>query len=132
MRSGGVELVEDLPDQLLQQILQRHDAESAAKFVQYHGEVASLPLHVEQQVAAGAAGRCIGDRANWQRIAGFELEQIKGMEHPDDFVERSPVYRQPTVAALREDRGDILQGIVLGNRHQIGPRSSSPLAPDAR
>ena len=43
-------LVEDLADQLLQQVLERGDAERAAELVEHDGEVAALALHVEQQV----------------------------------------------------------------------------------
>ena len=52
-----VVLVEDLADQLLEQILQRRDAERAAELVEHDGQVAALPLHIEQQVAAAPAGR---------------------------------------------------------------------------
>ena len=52
-----VVLVEDLAHQLLEQVLQRGDAERAAELVEHDGEVAPLALHVEQQIAAGPAGR---------------------------------------------------------------------------
>ncbi|HEY9441838.1 MAG TPA: hypothetical protein VIQ25_01225 [Gemmatimonadales bacterium] len=115
-------LVEDLAHQLLQQILQRRDAERAAELVEHDGEVAALALHVEQQVAAGPAGRRDRHRTHRQRVAGAELEQIERVEHAHDLVEGAAVDRDPAVAALGEDHPDVGEVGVLLDRHQIGAR----------
>ena len=83
--------------------------ERAAELVEHHREVPPLALHVEQQVAAAPAGRRHGDRPDRQRITGLEPEQVEGVEHADDIVERLAEDRDPAVAALGEDQPDVLE-----------------------
>ena len=85
--------------------------------------MAALPLHVQQHVAAGAAGGRHGQGAHRQGVTGGEFEQVKGVDHADHLVERAAIHRQPTVAALHERRPDLLDGGLLGYRHQLGARS---------
>ena len=80
-------LVEDLTDQLFQQILEGRDAEGSAELVEQHGEMAPLALHVEQQIAATPAGRRNRHRADRERVAGTQLEEIERVQHPDDLVQ---------------------------------------------
>ena len=118
-----VVLVEDLADQLLQQILQRGDAERATELVQHHGQMAPLALHVEQEIAAAPAGRRHRHRADRERISRLELEEIEGVEHADDVVQRLPEDRDPAVAAAGEDQPNLVQRRILLDGHDLGPRS---------
>jgi hypothetical protein len=115
-------LVEDLPDQLLQQVLQRDDAERAAELVQHEGEMPALPLHVEQEVPAVPAGRRDRDRSHRQRISRPELEEIECVEHADDLVEGAAEHRDPAVAALGKHHANVLQRGVLLDRDDVGAR----------
>src|SRR6185436_10545130 len=117
-----VVLVEDLAHQLLQQILERRNAECTPELVQQDGEVPPLSLHVEQQIAAASAGGRHRHGANGKRVAGLQLEQVERVQHADDFVEGTPVHRNPAVPALGEDLSDVLQGRVFGDRDDLGAR----------
>src|SRR4029453_7814940 len=82
-----VELVEDLAYQLLEQVLEGDDAQRPPEFVQDHGEMAPLPLHVEQQVAAVPTRWRVGHRADREPVSRLQLEEVKGVQHPDDFIQ---------------------------------------------
>ena len=127
-----VMLVEDLAHQLLQQIFQRCDAQGSAELIEHYREVAPLPLHVEQQVAAGPAGR--GDRhgAHRQRVARLELEQVECVQHADDVVQRSADHRNPAVSAAGEDQPDLIQWRILFDRDDVGAWESSLPEPAVR
>ena len=73
-----------------------------AEFIEDHGQVAALPLHVDQQVATGPARGRQGHGPDRQRIARLQLEEVEGVDHTDDFVEGFAIYRNAAVAALRE------------------------------
>ena len=63
-----------------------------------------------------------GHRPDRQRIARAQLEEIEGVQHPDDLVERAAVHRDAAVPALREHRADVLQRRVLLDRDDVGAR----------
>ena len=96
--------------------------ERAAELVEHHREVAPLALHVEQQVAAGPAGRGHRHRPHGQRIARLQPEQIERVQHADDVVERLAEHRDAAVAALGEDHADVVERRVLVDGHDVGAR----------
>ncbi len=82
-----VVLVEDLAHQLLEQILQRRDAEGAAELVEHDGEVPPLALHVEQEVAAGSG---------WP---GVTATGRTGSGSPGRSLNRSKACSMPTISS---------------------------------
>ena len=100
--------------------------------VEHHRQVPPLPLHVDEQVAAGPARRRHRHRPDRERAPCSQLEEVEGVQHPHDLVERAAIHREPAVAAL----GEGLPDLGLASRPPGSPRcrcaASSPRAPGAR
>ena len=99
----GVVLVLDLAHDLLQDVLQRHDAGRAAELVHHHGEVARPPLEVAQlaveRLALGHERRRPDQRGPLprRRMAVQRVQHVLGVEDAGDVVGMSVVDEEPGV-----------------------------------
>jgi hypothetical protein len=86
-------LVEDRPDDLLEQILHRHESRGAAVLVEDHGQMHLEPLHVRQDVLhfprSGDEERRAHDRPDGIQWPGAQRRQdVLGQDHAHDLIER--------------------------------------------
>ena len=125
-RVGRVVLVADLPDDLLEQVLERDDAGRAAVLVDHHGQVRARVLQVAQQVVQGPALGHGDDAADERRspgrgaLLGGQAEHVLHVDQAHDVVEVGGEDGEPGVAG-----GD-------GRGEQLGRRSSRRPRPRPR
>src|SRR4051812_40259314 len=103
-RSWLVVLIADVPDELLEQILERHDAGEAAGWIADDREVSPPAQHLEQRVVAAGTHRDVRHRAEPNAFALGILEYVEGVNHSDDVVERVAINRHATVARLGDSQ----------------------------
>src|SRR5688572_18067 len=128
-RHGLVVLVPDVPDQLLEEILERHQPRRAAVFVEHDPEVLALSQHLEQKLVAPFGGRGVYDRAQLRSLFPACLEHVEDVHHPDDLIDRTAVDRHTTVSGLRDEprhlsrMRSLVDGEDRGSRcHHVGDR----------
>ncbi len=104
-----VVLVLDLADDLLEEVLDGHQAGRPAVLVEDDREVDLPPLELVEQVVhahrLGHEDRRAQDRAKGRPLGGGTLEerqQVLGVQDPDDLVDRLLVDRDPAVALIDE------------------------------
>ena len=96
-----VVFVADLADDLLDEVLERHDPRGAAVLVDDDGEVDFVALHLAQELVGFLRLRDEEHRAD--ELSDVEvpfaareaLEQILHVDHADDLIERALVDGQP-------------------------------------
>src|SRR5215211_9009762 len=91
-----VVLIANVADELLEQILEGHDAGQPTRCIAHDGEVSASAQHLEQEVIAVRGHARLGNGPQPNVAIGL-LEYIEGVDHSDDGVERFPVDRNPAV-----------------------------------
>ena len=113
-----VVLILDVADQLLDQVLQRHDAGRAAVFVDHDGQVGAVPAHLRQGRHDGLAGRQHLHRpldvTDPSGPVAAGIEQVTGVHEADHVVVGVFEDGKPRVRRPRRDRDS------LGHRHRGG------------
>src|SRR5699024_4722550 len=89
-------------NELLEQVLQRHDPDQLPGRVAHDGQVTAPAQHLEQEVVAPRGDRRVRDRAEPNVGAVGVLEDVERVDHPNDIVERLTVDRYSAVARLRD------------------------------
>src|SRR5687768_1541294 len=80
-RRGLVVLVADVPDELLEQVLERHETHGALLLVLHQRKVLTTPQHTEQQLAAGRRiGRERDGAKRWKSLASH-LQHVERVHH---------------------------------------------------
>ena len=130
---GGFPVVRDLPDDLLDDVPERHDALARAILVHDDRELDAPALHLRQEVADPLGGRDVVRRAHERadRLPGGAPGQdVEGRDHAHDVVDALPVHRQPRVPALPDRRDRLVDARVLGHRDDVDQRHHD--LPDGR
>ena len=126
-----VVLVADVAHDLLEDVLDRHDAHGPAVLVDDHGHRLAALLHLQQQIVGGLAGGHVEElpegRADGLGGRGGQLLQdIEGIDHTDDVDDIAPVDGESGEARLVDESSGIPEGrLVLEGRH-IGDRHHDP------
>jgi hypothetical protein len=141
---SGVVLVPNLADELLDEVLQRHDAGRAAVLVDHQREVPPFLLHLEEQRVDLARFRHDEHRTDQGavelalvRLRGH-AQQVLGVEEPGDVIDVREEQRDARVAALRHHAlelggcGRHRGGGDVGARHHGGARIGVPESDRAR
>ena len=123
-----VVLVTDLAEDLFDEILERHEAGGAAVLVDHDGALNALMLEFAQQLAdelglgneMGGPQMIRDGRVALQRIA--EQNQILDVHEAQDVVEVVAEDGNPRVLLLAKQRAEPVEGLVGGNRDDVGAR----------
>src|SRR5215211_7406925 len=111
----AVELVIDLPDQLLEQVLHGHDALGAAVLVDHNGQGLAFALEPTQGVQnpdrLGQGQR----RPNMVGHAAAGVDQVDQVGHPDHVVQVAPVDRRPAMGGRHQRPDRVLNWRVGGH-----------------
>src|SRR5215218_7638333 len=82
-RRGFVVLVAYVTHELLQQVLQRHEAEGALLLVLHEREMLAAPQHSEEQLAARRRLECRGHGPDGRPSLAAHLEHVERVHHAD-------------------------------------------------
>ena len=122
---GLVMLVLDLADDLLDHVLDRHQALGAAEFVDDDGEVDPLGAHAREQLdhahRFGDEQRFAHqrvDRAVARRVDAGD-EHVLDVDHADHLIEALAIDRQPAVAGIGEGADELVEADVARHRDDV-------------
>ena len=122
-----VVLVPYVADQLLQNVLERHDAQCAAELVDDDREMRLFLLQLAKQSAdlhrRRRIDQIVRDRAVYLLRSGeICLVEVLLVEQPDHIVDRVLVDRQTRVARLAEDVEHAVHVLTLAHRRHVHAR----------
>ena len=120
----GVVLIVDLADDLLEDVLERHDPAGATELVGHHRHVEALGAHLAENARRALRlddeedGRAkeIGELRLLEVAIAEEGEEVLHVEEADDVIERLPVHRVARVTL----GGDVIEHLVQGRAHLDG------------
>ncbi len=129
-RQLPVVLVGDLPDDLLQDVLDGHQPGRAAVLVDHHRDVDVVALHLAQQVPRVlGVGHERGRAHHRLHLVGLRLPadvhppgQVLEVDDAHDVVVALPRHRNAGEARAQRERQGLAHGLVAVDRHQVGAR----------
>ena len=110
-------LVVDLAHQLLQHVLQGHDAVGAAKLIQQDYQMGLRSPEQLEQVADGEAGRCkdrfLHDLRDLRAALVGLLVEILLVQDADDMVQVLMIHGYPGKPGVAEQVRSFLDGLIV-------------------
>ena len=85
---SGLGFLENVADEQLEEIFYRRDSIGSSEFVQHHRHLATLTLELQEHLGARLRSRSHRDRPDGRPARRCHLEQVEGIDHPGDAIER--------------------------------------------
>src|SRR5262245_43046829 len=101
--AGLVVLIANVADELLEQVLEGHDASESSGVIFHHREVAAAAKHLEQEVVTARGGTRFSHGAESNLIAAGVLQHVERVDHADHVVERIAINGYAAVTRLRDE-----------------------------
>ncbi len=123
-----VELVDDLSEELLDDVLEGHEAGGAAVLVDDDREVEAVALHLPQErgdpLGLGHEVRRTGQLGHRSLLVAVALgsHQVLGVDDADDVVDATSGHGQPAEAVEEHDLHGVGHAELRGHRDHVRPR----------